>query len=199
MLDAMLRPMPERDPAPPIDGVLPTVGGKFFFIGAQKFYMRSVSYGPFATAPHGFPFPPEATIDRDFALMRECGANVVRTFTVPPRWFLDRAAAQRLRVLVTIPWLEYTCFLDDKDTLQETRGIVRAAAKTLGGHPALFGLLLGNEIPPDIVRWHGPDRVADFLRVLGDEVKQASASTLISYANFPSTEYLDLADFLDFV
>ncbi len=198
MLDAMLRPMPERDPAPPI-GILPTVGGKFFFVGPQKFYMRSVSYGPFAQAKHGFPFPPEALIDRDFALMRELGANVVRTFTVPPRWFLDRAAAQRLRVLVTIPWLEYTCFLDDKDTIQETRGIVRAAARSLGGHPALFGLLLGNEIPPDIVRWHGPDQVADFLHVLGDEVKQASPSTLISYANFPSTEYLDLAEFLDFV
>jgi len=48
MLDAMLRPMPERDPAPPIGDVLPTVGGKFFFVGAQKMYMRSVSYGPFA-------------------------------------------------------------------------------------------------------------------------------------------------------
>jgi glycosyltransferase involved in cell wall biosynthesis len=199
MLDAMLRPMPERDPAPAIDGVLPTVGGKFFFIGAQKFYMRSVSYGPFATPTHGFPFPPEAMIDRDFALMRELGANVVRTFTVPPRWFLDRAAAKNLRVLVTIPWLEYTCFLDDRPTMQETRGIVRAAAESLGGHPALFGLLLGNEIPPDIVRWHGADKVAAFLRELGDEVKQASPSTLISYANFPSTEYLDLGDFLDFV
>jgi cellulose synthase/poly-beta-1,6-N-acetylglucosamine synthase-like glycosyltransferase len=199
MLDAMLRPTPERDPAPPIDGVLPTVGGKFFFVGPQKFYMRSVSYGPFAKPSHGFPFPPEAAIDRDFALMRELGANVVRTFTVPPRWFLDRAAAARLRVLVTIPWLEYTCFLDDKATIQETRGIVRAAAQSLGGHPALFGLLLGNEIPPDIVRWHGPDKVGEFLRTLGDEVKQANPQTLISYANFPSTEYLDLADFLDFI
>jgi cellulose synthase/poly-beta-1,6-N-acetylglucosamine synthase-like glycosyltransferase len=199
MLDAMLRPRPERDPAPAIDGTPPTVGGKFFFVGAQKFYMRSVSYGPFATPTHGFPFPPEAVIDRDFALMRELGANVVRTFTVPPRWFLDRAAAAGLRVLVTIPWLEYTCFLDDKSTIQETRGIVRAAAQSLAGHPALFGLLLGNEIPPDIVRWHGPDKVAAFLRTLGDEVKQASPETLISYANFPSTEYLDLAEFLDFV
>src|SRR5215813_15617469 len=103
--------------------------------------MRSFSYGPFAQAKPGFPFPPEALIDRDFALMRELGANVVRTFTVPPRWFLDRAAAHGLRVLVTIPWLEYTCFLDDKDLLVETRGIVRAAAQSLGDHPALFGML----------------------------------------------------------
>jgi cellulose synthase/poly-beta-1,6-N-acetylglucosamine synthase-like glycosyltransferase len=199
MLEAMLRPLPERDVAPPIDGTPVTVGGKFFFVGAQKFYSRAVSYGPFATAPHGFPFPPEATLDRDFALMRELGANVVRTFTVPPRWILDRAAAHDLRMIVTIPWLEYTCFLDDKDVIIETRGIVKAAARSLGGHPALMALLLGNEIPPDIVRWHGPEAVAGFLKVLGDEVKQASPETLISYANFPSTEYLDLGDFLDFL
>jgi cellulose synthase/poly-beta-1,6-N-acetylglucosamine synthase-like glycosyltransferase len=199
MLDAMLRPMPERDPAPVIDGVPPTVGGKFFFIGAQKFYMRAVSYGPFAPPAHGFPFPTDTAVQRDFALMRELGANVVRTFTVPPRWLLDLAAAERLRVLVTIPWLEYTCFLDDKDTMEETRAVVRGAAESLGGHPALFGLLLGNEIPPDIVRWHGPERVAEFLRSLGDVVKQVHPRTLVSYANFPSTEYLDLAEFLDFL
>src|SRR5690242_12467154 len=161
--------------------------------------MLAVSYGPFATAMHGFPVPSEAVIDRDFALMGQLGANFVRTFTVPPRWFLDLTSAERLRVHVTIPWLEYTCFLDDKATIQQTRGIVRAAAQSLGGHPALFGMLLGNEIPPDIVRWHGPDKVAAFLRSLGDEVKQAAPQTLLSYANFPSTEYLDLADFLDFV
>jgi cellulose synthase/poly-beta-1,6-N-acetylglucosamine synthase-like glycosyltransferase len=199
MLEAMLRPLPERDPAPPVDGVPPTVGGKFFFIGRQKFYMRAVSYGPFAPPDHGFPFPAEKVLERDFTLMREANVNVVRTFMVPPRWLLDRAAAHGLRVLVTIPWLEYTCFLDDKDLLIETRGIVRAAASSLGGHPALFGMLLGNEIPPDIIRWHGPYRVADYLRVLGDEVKQAAPGTLISYANFPSTEYLDPSAFLDFV
>jgi hypothetical protein len=170
MFDAMLRPLPERHPAPPIDGLRPTVGGKFFFIGPQKFYMRAVSYGPFATPSHGFPFPPEAVLERDFTLMRQAGVNVVRTFTVPPRWLLDRAQAHGLRVLVTIPWMFYTCFLDDPELMQETRGIVRGAATSLGGHPALFGFLLGNEIPPDIVPWHGPDGVAGFLRVLADDV-----------------------------
>ena len=41
--------------------------------------------------------------------------------------------------------------------------IVRAAARSLGGHPALFGFLLGNEIPPDVVRWLGPERVVGVL------------------------------------
>src|SRR5258706_2877115 len=197
MLDAMLRPLPERDPAPPIGDLVPTVGGKFFFIGAQKFYMRSVSYGPFAQAKHGFPFPPEALIDRDFALMTELGANVVRTFTVPPRWLLDRAEAHDLRVMIGIPWAEHICFLDVPAVTEEIRATIRQAVRDSLGHPAVFAYMIGNEIPPDIVRWYGPERMQNFLRVLHSDVKALAPNALVSYANFPPTEYLDL-EFLDF-
>src|SRR5206468_1371543 len=50
-----------------------------------------------------------------------------------------------------------------------------------------------------IVRWYGPDRVRAFLRTLRDEVKERAPAALVSYANFPSTEYLDVTDFVDFV
>src|SRR5262249_45415304 len=45
MTQAMLRPLPERAPAPALDGVPVTVGGKFFFVGDHKTYVRGVSYG----------------------------------------------------------------------------------------------------------------------------------------------------------
>jgi len=195
----MLRPLPERAPAPALDDVPVAVGGKFFFVGDHKLYVRGVSYGPFGVAGHGFPFPVEEVVDTDLRLMVEMGANTLRTFTVPPRWLLDRVAEHGLRVLVTIPWAEHVCFLDRKDLIAEIRGTVRAAAENLGGHPALLGLLVGNEIPPDIVRWYGPERVRDFLRTLTDDIRQAAPGTLVSYANFPSTEYLDVSEFLDFV
>src|SRR4029077_2372471 len=153
MSHAMLRPLPERAPAPALELVSPTIGGKFFFVGDHKLYLRGVSYGPFATASHGFPFPERDVLEGDLALMNALGANCLRTFTVPPRWLLDRAAEHGLRVLVTIPWAEHVCFFDDRGLVAEIRGTVRAAAETLAGHPALFGLLVGNEIPPDIVRW----------------------------------------------
>ena len=65
-------------------------------------------------------------------------------------------------------------------------------------HPAVFAFLIGNEIPPDIVRWHQPERVKAFLHELYDLVKRIAPDVLVSYANFPPTEYLDL-DFLDFI
>jgi glycosyltransferase involved in cell wall biosynthesis len=195
----MLRPLPERAPAPSLDDTPPTIGGKFFFVGDHKLYLRGVSYGPFATSAHGFPFPDEATLALDLRLMAEAGANCLRTFTVPPRWLLDRAAEHGVRVLATIPWAEHVCFLDDRALVAQIRGTVRAAAEALRDHPALFGLLLGNEIPPDIVRWYGPERVRDFLRTLRDEAKAQAPTALVSYANFPSTEYLDVTELVDFV
>src|SRR5262249_20408633 len=132
-------------------------------------------------------------------LMGRLGANCVRTFTVPPRWLFDRAGEHGLRVVVTIPWAQHVCFLDDRALVAQIRGTVRAAAETCGGHPALFAPLVGNEIPPDIVRWYGPERVREFLTVLRDEVKSRAPGTLVSYANFPSTEYLDVTELVDFV
>jgi glycosyltransferase involved in cell wall biosynthesis len=199
MSQAMLRPLPERAPASGLDGVTPTIGGKFFFVGDHKLYLRGVSYGPFSEGPHGFPLPAEEMLERDLDLMAEAGVNCLRTFTVPPRWLLDRAATRGIRVLVTIPWAQHICFLDRKDVMAEIHGTMRAAAQGLGGHPALFGFLVGNEIPPDIVRWYGPERVQDFLRGLVGIIKENAPDALVSYANFPSTEYLDLAEFVDFL
>src|SRR4029077_3666359 len=172
------------------DGTPPSIGGKFFFVGDHKLYLRGVSYGPFAVTGHGFPFPDEKTLDTDLRLMAELGANTLRTFTVPPRWLLDRAAEHGLRVLVTIPWAEHICFLDRKDVVAEIRGTVRAAAENLGGHAALLGLLVGNEIPPDIVRWYGPERVREFLGSLVEEIKQRAPGTLVSYGNFTTPQAL---------
>ncbi len=64
--------------------------------------------------------------------------------------------------------------------------------------PAIQAYSIGNEIPPDVVRWHGAKRVERFLRELMDVAKQADPQRLVTYANYPPTEYLDLS-FLDFV
>ncbi|MGH7089192.1 MAG: glycosyltransferase, partial [Stellaceae bacterium] len=71
---------------------------------------------------------------------------------------------------------------------------VRACAR----HPAVFADLVGNEIPPDMVRWHGAEPVRRFLKSLVAVVKEEHPGALVSYANFPTTEYLTV-DFSDFV
>ncbi len=179
------------------DGV-PRARGKFLFRGEEKFLVRGVSYGPFAVASHGGPFPELELARRDLVLMRQLGANCLRTFTPPPEWFLDLAGEHGLVVLSGLPWTQHVCFLDDAGVTRQVRQAVLDGARRCAAHPATLAVLIGNEIPPDIVRWLGPERVSAFLQELYGEVKSVNADTLVSYANFPSTEYLDV-DFLDFI
>ncbi len=172
--------------------------GKFFFVDGEKFFIKGVTYGPFAPASHGAPFPERERIELDFTLMREMGANTFRTFTVPPRWLLDMASAYRLRVIVGIPWAEHVAFLDSPVLTQQVRQTIENGVRACRGHTAVLACLVGNEIPPDMARWHGPESVRGFLRELIEVVKTTDPDRLVSYANFPSTEYLDV-DFADFV
>lgn len=172
--------------------------GKFFFTGGEKFFVKGVTYGPFAPASHGAPFPERSVVERDFVLMRELGANTFRTFTVPPHWLLDLAAEYGLRVIVGIPWAEHVAFLDSPELAHDIRRTIAEGVRACRGHAAVFACLVGNEIPPEMARWHGPERVRMFLRELVATVKNTDPERLVSYANFPSTEYLDV-DFADFV
>ena len=174
------------------------VSGKFFFAGDEKFFVKGVTYGPFPVGSHGKQFPECDVVVRDFRMMAEMGATVVRLFTVPPVWLLDRAAEAGLRVLVGLPWSQHIAFLDNRKIQSEILRNVGGAVHGLGRHPAIFAYLIGNEIPPDMVRWHGAQRVRAFLIKLMQMVKAADPARLVSYANFPSTEYLTV-DFTDFV
>ena len=158
-----------------------------------------MTYGPFRPE-RGEPFPEPDVVRRDFERMRELGANTVRTFTPPPTWLLDEAGGRGLEVLVGIPWAQHVCFLEDAGAARDARRAVTRVAAEVGGHPAVLALLLGNETPPDVVRWERPERVERFLAGLADAVRQRAPDTLVSYANFPPTEYLDLGfcDFLSF-
>jgi hypothetical protein len=65
---------------------------------------------------------------------------------------------------------------------------VRATA----GHPAVLCYGIGNEIPAGIVRWHGRRRIERFLRRLYDAAKVEDPGALVTYVNYPTTEYLRL-------
>src|SRR5207237_7602605 len=88
------------------------VDGKFFRLGEEKFYARGVAYGPFALSAENDYFPSRELARSDFQLIRELGANVVRTYYPPPRWMLDLANEYELKLLVDIPWEKNSCFLD---------------------------------------------------------------------------------------
>jgi O-antigen biosynthesis protein len=196
-------PMPslvEPVSAPLSSGEKVRPSGKFFYLNDDKFVLKGVTYGPFAPSADGAPFPERRKVELDFSLISELGANTLRTFTPPPKWLLDRAAVYGLRVIAGIPWAQHIAFLDSRRTQAEIRKMIAQSASAGRGHAAVFAYLVGNEISPEIVRWYGAKRVRNFLRELVDVAKTADPDALVSYANFPSTEYLqtEFTDFLAF-
>src|SRR5213075_3250573 len=75
---------------------------------------------------------------------------------------------------------------------------VREHSRRLAGHPAILMFSIGNEIPPLIVRWYGRKRMETFLGSIATIVREEAPRNLLTYANHPPTEYLNLA-FLDVV
>ena len=91
----------------------PRVRGPFLFVGGQKFTVKGVTYGTFATSTRGDLFPEEETLRLDLELMRRAGINTLRTYTPPSNAVLEHARAAGLRVLVGIHWEGRDCVFDD--------------------------------------------------------------------------------------
>jgi GT2 family glycosyltransferase len=175
----------------------PRVEGKFLSRGGRRLRAKGVIYGPFPPGDEGHQFPEPGRVRDDFARMLDVEINAIRTYHVPPPWLLEEAQEQGLAVLVDIPWAKHLCFLDSPRHQAEARRAVRRAVEHGGGRAAVLAYSIGNEIPPDVVRWHGARRIERFLSELQDVAKQTDPDILVTYANYPPTEYLDLS-FLDF-
>jgi hypothetical protein len=174
------------------------VDGKFFARGDRRLRVRGVIYGPFAPNADGDQFPSPRQVRDDFAGMTAIGVNAIRTYHAPPEWFLGLADEENVGVFVDVPWRKHLCFLESRVARREARAAVRQTVKRGRHHSCVLAYSIGNEIPPSIVRWHGRRRIQRFLGELADEARQADPDALVTYANFPSTEYLELP-FLDFL
>ena len=192
---------PTRFIHPPVIDLQPVrVRAKFFFEGDKKFFLKGVTYGPFAPDSGGDHFGPPEGAARDLDMMVEAGVNLLRIYYVPPRWFLDLCAERGIRALISIPWAEHLEFLNNRKIRNEAKKAVREGVKKNSGHPAVFGYLVGNEIPTTMVRWLGAREVTEFVEQLINIGREADPRALFSYASYPPTEYLlpQNSDFVTF-
>src|SRR5437899_8456754 len=193
----LAQPPAEPQTAPTTLGRL-TARGKFLYVGDEKFYIRGVTYGTFRPCADGSEVPKPEVVERDLALMAANGINAVRTYTVPPRWLLDAGQRHGLRVMIGLPVERYIGCLADKKDAPDIEALVRAGVRATADHPAVLCYAVGNEIPASVARWFGRRRVERYLERLYHAAKDEAPDSLVTYVNYPSTEYLRL-DFLDFV
>ncbi|HEY3215384.1 MAG TPA: glycosyltransferase [Candidatus Eisenbacteria bacterium] len=168
-------------------------------MGSEKLYVRGVTYGTFRADEQGNEFPAKERVERDFGLMALHGINAVRTYTAPPRWLLDAAHRHGLRVLVGLAAerdIGYLC--DGRGAGLEQR--LLPGLRACAGHPAVLGYAVGNEIPGPTIRWLGRRRAERYLDRLCAFVRRSDPGCLVTYVNYPTTEYLELpfVDFLSF-
>ncbi|MDH3602392.1 MAG: glycosyltransferase, partial [Candidatus Tectomicrobia bacterium] len=177
-------------------GSRPSVQGKFLYRSGEKLWVRGVTYGTFRPNIDGDLYPRPDVVEGDFAAMADHGFNAVRTYTAPPIWLLDLASQHGLCVQVGFPWEQHVTFLDDKPRVRSIEQRVRDGVREVARHPAILGYSIGNEIPAPIVRWYGHRRIERFIKRLYDIAKTEDPAGLVTYVNYPSTEYLCLP-FLD--
>src|SRR6266536_2529289 len=186
-----------RVPAKRVACARPHVRGKFIFVGDEKLYVRGVTYGTFRPNDEGEEFPEPEVVERDFEQMAVNGVNAVRTYTPPPLWLLDAAQRHGLRIMAGLPVERSVAFLDYRKCARSIEEMVRAEVRARAGNPAILCYTIGNEIPASIVRWHGRRKLERFLERLYWAAKEEDPQCLVTYVNYPSTEYLQLP-FLDF-
>jgi O-antigen biosynthesis protein len=178
----------------------PVVRGKFLFSGDTKVYVKGVTYGAFKADENGNEYTDLTTIDRDFAQMADAGINTVRIpHTAPPRALLDLAHRYGLWVMVGLSAEQFVGHLIDRNKkCPDIDAIIGEKVAQVAGHPALLCYAIGNEIGAPQVRWLGSRRIERFLHRIYRNVKSVDPHGLVTYVNYPTTEYLQLP-FLDLV
>jgi GT2 family glycosyltransferase len=174
----------------------PHVYGKFLYAGDEKLYLHGATYGTFRPDDNGDEFPPADLVERDFETMHENGVDAVRTYTAPPARVLDAAERHRLRILVGLGAERHVGYLNEARGVRRVEEAVRRSTARCAGHPAVLCYAVGNEIPAPIIRWFGRQRIERLLARLAGVVRREDPAALVTYANYPSTEYLQLP-FLD--
>ncbi len=172
--------------------------GKFFRLGSEKLYIKGVTYGPFEADRTGQLLPGREQVEKDFRQMIELGANCVRIYHIPPKWFLDLAEVSGLKIFLDVAWPKNISFDSHPGVVEEARHAVRTAARQCGNHPAIFAISVVNEFPADLVRFIGKERVEALIDELVYVVKDEAPDCLVTFANFPTTEYLRPRE-IDFV
>jgi GT2 family glycosyltransferase len=175
----------------------PVVQGKFLYRNGEKLWVRGVTYGAFEPDPDGHEYRRHDVIERDFAQMAAAGFNTVRIpHTMPPVSLLDAAARHGLWVMVGLSAEQYVGYLADPPGGPDVERLVREKVRSVAGHPALLCYSLGNEIPASMARWLGRRKIERYLERLYAAVKDEDPAGIVTYVNYPSTEYLQLP-FLD--
>lgn len=170
------------------------IRGKFFIREGNVISVNAVTYGPFPN-----PLPDH---DTELGRVVKAGFNAVRIYEEPSEGLIAAASEHGLMVFAGVHWEWTRVFrgVDGERFFVEAKLRFAELLDRWGGHEALVGCYVANEIPSEIARWMGPVRVRESLEELIDFCRELAPGVLVGYSNYPSSEYLEPgnADFTGF-
>ena len=178
-------------------GAVVRTDGKHLWVEGRPWRARGVTYGSFRARLDNELFPDTLQVKKDFASISDLGLNTVRTYSLPPDDVLDLAEEYGLKLLVGLHYDDWRLATHagrrtNRDVLNRGRAAVDEALVRCSGRDCILAIAVGNEVPGDLVRVHGIVAVEDVLSELVSEVHRGDPAMLATYANFPTTEYLQV-------
>jgi O-antigen biosynthesis protein len=171
--------------------------GKHLTDGCDRFIVRGATYGSFRRRADGFQFPESARLDADFEAIAEAGLNTVRIYEAPSPDMLVAAAEHEIRLIVGVDYHDWRMeAVPGRDARRRIRSAgmvaIEKTMETCAGRPEVLAVSVGNEVPGDLVRVHGIGQVEDVLGEFACAVHSADREMLVTYTNYPTTEYLEI-------
>lgn len=164
-----------------------SVHGKHLFLDGERIFLRLVTYGP---------YPEDCGLETKTELQKITAAKFhgIRTYGLPERDLLDLAAQLNLIIMPTLAWGHGCDFFAQPMLYRTAEQQLEDWLRKYRDHPALGAVLVGNEIPSDMARWMGPERVRAKLDQLIGASHRVAPQIPVAYASYPTTEYLEPTD-----
>lgn len=159
------------------------VEGRFFSYWGERVTLSGVTLGP---------FPPGKSLLAELPEIAACGCNMVRVYEAPTRAFLDEALRLGIHVFASVPWSWEINYLEYSSLYERGYLDLRNFLREYGDHPALAAIYIANETPAWVVHEMGKLRVKEALEEMINRLRPEFPHVLYAYANFPTTEFLEL-------
>ncbi len=173
-----------------------SIDGRNVLVDGERFIVRGICYNPTPLGdnvnldpPHGDYFTSQyaAQHERDLPYLRAMGANVLRVYNWEPgvdhSGFLDachNGGEQRLKVMVN-RWIDPASDWSNSNVVAAIADQFVSMANEIKGHPAGFGVIIGNEVN----EYHGNGSKAAFwaaMNTVALAVKEEAPGLLVTMA-----------------
>lgn len=163
-----------------------TIENDKIYVDKKPYFVKGVNYSPFGVGvTWRDPYPSEEIVKEDFMILKELGANAIRTYDMVPDYVFDLSEKFNLGLIDGV-WIEQgNVDFSSSKVINQYEEHVKKHVSRDSNFKSLFMYLIGNEINPHLAKKHGTKFWEKFFKKMYDAANAVDADTPKSYAHFP--------------